>query len=186
MARLWAKRHPTICIHPGWPAIAGRSEVVESWRRILANPRPTGHRLLQRQGAERWIHGLRDLLRGVARLNLCGDQRVCQRARRDADVPSPVRTMRESAAAHGSRRHAGHRQSNQDRIANPLFVCHAPEGSAESTAARSSKPVAWFRGMRTGTSAHRCRRGRPRTPARSLRVPRTDCDGMRRRRTSAR
>ena len=42
MARRWAKRHPTICIHPGWPAIADRSEVVESWRRILANPDQPG------------------------------------------------------------------------------------------------------------------------------------------------
>lgn len=35
---LWARHHPVCCIHPGWPAITGREQVLESWRRILDNP----------------------------------------------------------------------------------------------------------------------------------------------------
>ena len=42
MARLWAQNHPTVCIHPGWPAITGRADVIESWRRILGNPDQPG------------------------------------------------------------------------------------------------------------------------------------------------
>ncbi len=42
MSRLWAKRHPTICIHPGWPAIHSRDKIVGSWERILANPDQPG------------------------------------------------------------------------------------------------------------------------------------------------
>ena len=42
MERLWASRHPTLCIHPGWPAITGRADIVESWRRILGNPDQPG------------------------------------------------------------------------------------------------------------------------------------------------
>ena len=42
MSRLWAKRHPTICIHPGWPAIHSREKIVESWERILTNPDQPG------------------------------------------------------------------------------------------------------------------------------------------------
>jgi ketosteroid isomerase-like protein len=35
MERLWAERHPVACIHPGWDALVGREEVLESWRKIL-------------------------------------------------------------------------------------------------------------------------------------------------------
>ena len=42
MARLWTKQHPVMCIHPGWPVITGRAEVIESWRRILGNPEQPG------------------------------------------------------------------------------------------------------------------------------------------------
>ena len=38
METLWARRAPVACIHPGWPALADRDEVIESWRSILANP----------------------------------------------------------------------------------------------------------------------------------------------------
>ena len=38
MERLWAERAPVTCIHPGWRALTGRAEVVESWRAILSNP----------------------------------------------------------------------------------------------------------------------------------------------------
>ena len=42
MSRLWAKHHPTICIHPGWPAIHSREKIVRSWERILTNPDQPG------------------------------------------------------------------------------------------------------------------------------------------------
>jgi ketosteroid isomerase-like protein len=32
---LWAERAPVACIHPGWDALYGREEVMESWRAIL-------------------------------------------------------------------------------------------------------------------------------------------------------
>ena len=42
MERLWAQRHPTLCIHPGWPAMVERKEIVHSWQRILNNPEQPG------------------------------------------------------------------------------------------------------------------------------------------------
>ena len=42
MERLWAADHATFCIHPGWPMIAGRREILASWRRILGNPEQPG------------------------------------------------------------------------------------------------------------------------------------------------
>ncbi len=38
MAALWAERHPVACIHPGWDVLAGRLEVLASWRGILESP----------------------------------------------------------------------------------------------------------------------------------------------------
>ena len=38
MDALWARRAPVACIHPGWPALAERDLVMESWQGILANP----------------------------------------------------------------------------------------------------------------------------------------------------
>jgi len=38
MDRLWARHAPVTCIHPGWPLISGREEVLRSWRAILRNP----------------------------------------------------------------------------------------------------------------------------------------------------
>lgn len=35
MDRLWARDSRVACIHPGWPALSGREEVMESWRNIL-------------------------------------------------------------------------------------------------------------------------------------------------------
>ena len=42
MERLWATQHATVCIHPGWPAITGRQQIVASWRSILSNPEQPG------------------------------------------------------------------------------------------------------------------------------------------------
>jgi ketosteroid isomerase-like protein len=38
MEALWAERAPVACVHPGWPPLADRSAVIESWRGILSNP----------------------------------------------------------------------------------------------------------------------------------------------------
>lgn len=38
MDRLWASHAPVACVHPGWPPLADRAAVMESWRNILANP----------------------------------------------------------------------------------------------------------------------------------------------------
>ncbi len=38
MDELWARQTPVVCIHPGWHALVGREEVMESWRAILGNP----------------------------------------------------------------------------------------------------------------------------------------------------
>ena len=38
MDALWARRAPVACIHPGWPALADRDAVMQSWQGILANP----------------------------------------------------------------------------------------------------------------------------------------------------
>lgn len=42
MDELWARGLPVACVHPGWPALYGRDEVLASWRSILlggASPR---------------------------------------------------------------------------------------------------------------------------------------------------
>lgn len=38
MADLWCADRPVSCVHPGWPVIRGRDEVIGSWRGILNNP----------------------------------------------------------------------------------------------------------------------------------------------------
>ena len=38
MEALWAQRAPVACIHPGWPALVERAQIIESWHGILANP----------------------------------------------------------------------------------------------------------------------------------------------------
>lgn len=38
MDRVWARHAPVVCIHPGWPALTGRAEIMLSWKRILENP----------------------------------------------------------------------------------------------------------------------------------------------------
>jgi ketosteroid isomerase-like protein len=40
MEALWARAAPVTCIHPGWDALRGRDEVVDSWRRILGGEPP--------------------------------------------------------------------------------------------------------------------------------------------------
>ena len=40
MDGLWASNAPVTCIHPGWEALYGREEVLESWRSIIAGSAP--------------------------------------------------------------------------------------------------------------------------------------------------
>jgi len=39
MEQVWGPSEPIACIHPGWTALMGRSEVMSSWKGILSNPR---------------------------------------------------------------------------------------------------------------------------------------------------
>jgi ketosteroid isomerase-like protein len=59
MDALWAKRHPVTCIHPGWPSLSGRDEVVGSWRAILGNPSAPAVRCLKAEahvaGEAAWV-----------------------------------------------------------------------------------------------------------------------------------
>ena len=40
MADLWSRALPVACVHPGWPALHGRTLVMESWQVILRKPPP--------------------------------------------------------------------------------------------------------------------------------------------------
>lgn len=42
MDDLWAKRTRCSCIHPGWQAVHGRAEVMQTWTAILGNPNAPG------------------------------------------------------------------------------------------------------------------------------------------------
>lgn len=37
---LWSISAPATCLHPGWPPLHGRAEIMESWLRILNGPSP--------------------------------------------------------------------------------------------------------------------------------------------------
>jgi len=37
MDDLWARHTAVACVHPGWPPLTGRDEVMTSWRGIFAN-----------------------------------------------------------------------------------------------------------------------------------------------------
>ena len=38
MEAIWASGVPVSCIHPGWSALTGREETMESWQGILSGP----------------------------------------------------------------------------------------------------------------------------------------------------
>jgi len=38
MDQVWAEDVPVACLHPGWPLLDGRDQVMQSWVSILANP----------------------------------------------------------------------------------------------------------------------------------------------------
>jgi len=37
---LWSVAVPVSCLHPGWPPLHGRDDVMESWGRIVTGPAP--------------------------------------------------------------------------------------------------------------------------------------------------
>ena len=41
MRSLWSQQPPMACIHPGWPVLTDREEILASWRDILAGGRPS-------------------------------------------------------------------------------------------------------------------------------------------------
>jgi hypothetical protein len=42
MDNLWARAHPVVCVHPGWPAITDRAEIMDTWQGILGNREQPG------------------------------------------------------------------------------------------------------------------------------------------------
>ncbi|MDH5750539.1 MAG: nuclear transport factor 2 family protein, partial [Rhodospirillales bacterium] len=64
MAVLWAEEAPVTCIHPGWKALFGRPEVLESWSSILANP----------DSPDVEFHGARATLYGAIAIVTCIEQ----------------------------------------------------------------------------------------------------------------
>ena len=40
MDELWARETPVACIHPGWRALFGREDVMESWQGIMEGTQP--------------------------------------------------------------------------------------------------------------------------------------------------
>ena len=38
MDQIWSRRERVACLHPGWPALTTREEVMESWQGIFSNP----------------------------------------------------------------------------------------------------------------------------------------------------
>jgi ketosteroid isomerase-like protein len=77
---LWAREHDVAVIHPGWPPIFGRDEVLESWRRIIEGPSPP------------------DIRCSEARVTLTGDSAfvVCTEHLPDGDLVATNLFVRES------------------------------------------------------------------------------------------
>jgi hypothetical protein len=61
MTDIWARTAPVSCIHPGWPPLFGREEVLESWDGILSGDVPPAVS----------CHGARALVYGEAATVLC-------------------------------------------------------------------------------------------------------------------
>ena len=38
MEEVWSETAPVACIHPGWGALTGREDVLESWAAIISHP----------------------------------------------------------------------------------------------------------------------------------------------------
>ena len=41
MSHVWCEQGEPVCLHPGWPTLIGRAAILESWRGILNNPKPS-------------------------------------------------------------------------------------------------------------------------------------------------
>ncbi|MBM3492204.1 MAG: nuclear transport factor 2 family protein [Alphaproteobacteria bacterium] len=54
LAELWSRQHAVACIHPGWPPLFGRDDVLQSWQAILGNPNSPAIRCRQ---ARAMVHG---------------------------------------------------------------------------------------------------------------------------------
>ncbi len=54
MEEVWSATAPVACIHPGWGALSGREDVLESWAAIIANPDSPDIRV---QAPEAILHG---------------------------------------------------------------------------------------------------------------------------------
>ena len=61
MTDIWARTAPVSCIHPGWPPLFGREEVLESWDGILSGDTPPAVS----------CHGARALVYGETATVLC-------------------------------------------------------------------------------------------------------------------
>ncbi len=54
MEEVWAHQTAVVCIHPGWPPVEGRDDVMETWAAILSNASaPT----IRCRAAEAYLHG---------------------------------------------------------------------------------------------------------------------------------
>ena len=38
MDQVWARHSRVACLHPGWPPLTSRAEIMESWKGIFSNP----------------------------------------------------------------------------------------------------------------------------------------------------
>lgn len=54
MDDVWARRSRVACIHPGWSALTRRSQIMESWQAIFANPEAPD---IACRGAEAFVTG---------------------------------------------------------------------------------------------------------------------------------
>ena len=65
MDELWAHETPVACIHPGWPALYGREDVMASWRSILLGGDAPD---IQCEQVELWLMGDSGLVTCVERI----------------------------------------------------------------------------------------------------------------------
>ncbi len=64
MKDVWSATAPVACIHPGWGALTGREDVLESWAAIIANP----------DSPEIQVHSPEALLHGDVGLVICYEE----------------------------------------------------------------------------------------------------------------
>ena len=54
MESLWAQAAAVTCIHPGWPPLIQRDDIIESWRQIFSNEKQPG---IVAKGAKAFLNG---------------------------------------------------------------------------------------------------------------------------------